>query len=66
MFNHSSAAVINGQAFRDWFIDTYMFNEVGGSKDVDGFYWDDTWNPGGVGDDPFPHMNADMGQSITP
>ena len=45
VFNHSSAAVINGQSFRDWFLDTYMFNEVGASKLVDGFYWDDTWTP---------------------
>ena len=36
-----------------------MFNAVGQSGD--GFYWDDTWYPGGVGDDPYPNMNVDMG-----
>jgi len=36
-------------------------NEVGGSKLVDGFYWDDTWTPDGVGDDPEPGMVQDMG-----
>jgi hypothetical protein len=61
VFNHSSTTIINGQRFRDWFIDTYMFNEVGASKLVDGFYWDDTWTPTGVGDDPEPGMLKDMG-----
>jgi len=65
VFNHSSTAVINGQSFQEWFLDSYMFNEVGGSKLVDGFYWDDTWNPNGVGDDPYPHMVQDMGLSKT-
>jgi len=63
VFNHSSTAVINGQSFQQWFLDSYMFNEVGGSKLVDGFYWDDTWNPNGVGDDPYPNMVPDMGLS---
>jgi hypothetical protein len=40
VFNHSSTAVINGQTFQRWFIVSYMFNEVGGSKLVDGFYWE--------------------------
>merc|ERR1711920_569626 len=38
-----------------------MFNEVGSSSLVSGFYLDDTWYPGGVGDDPTPGMNDDMG-----
>ena len=63
VFNHSSTAVINGQTFREWFLDSYMFNEVGGSELVDGFYWDDTWYPGGVGDDPYKNMVQDMGLS---
>ena len=63
VFNHSTKVVINGQSFRDWFLDTYMFNEVGGNSLVDGFYWDDTWYPGGVGDDPMPGMIEDMGLS---
>ena len=61
VFNHSSAAVINGQTFQEWFLDTYMFNEVGASPLVSGFYWDDTWYAGGVGDDPEAGMLADMG-----
>ena len=61
VFNHSSDAVINGQTFQDWWLNTYIFNEVGSSKLVDGFYWDDTWYPGGVGDDPEPGMIQDMG-----
>ena len=38
VFNHSSDAVINGQTFQDWWLNTYIFNEVGSSKLVDGFY----------------------------
>lgn len=26
LWNHSATEVINGQTFRDWFIDSYMFN----------------------------------------
>jgi len=36
VFNHSSTAVVNGQTFQQWFLDSYMFNEIGGSKLVDG------------------------------
>eukprot|EP00039_Didymoeca_costata_P021308 m.344156 g.344156 ORF g.344156 m.344156 type:complete len:509 (-) comp23899_c0_seq1:13-1539(-) len=61
VFNHSSTAIINNQSFQDWFIDSYMLNEIGGSSLVDGFYWDDTWYPGGVGDDPEKGMVEDMG-----
>jgi hypothetical protein len=61
VFNHSSTAVINGQSFQDWWLDSYMFNEVGSSPLVHGFYWDDTWTPQGVGDDPEPGMIEDMG-----
>lgn len=61
VFNHSSDAVIKGQTFQDWFVNSYMFNEIGDSSLVDGFYWDDNWYPGGVGYDPEPGMNEDMG-----
>jgi len=61
VFNHSSDVVVNGQRFQDWFLNSYMFNEVGNSSLVNGFYWDDQWYPGGVGDDPEPGMVADMG-----
>jgi hypothetical protein len=32
-------AVINGQTFQQWFVDTYMFNAVGSSPLVSGFFW---------------------------
>lgn len=61
VFNHSATAIINNQSFQEWFINSYMLNEIGGDELVDGFYWDDTWYPGGVGDDPEKGMLADMG-----
>ena len=42
-YNHSSTAVINGQTFQEWWLNDYIFNDVGSSKLVNGFYWDDTW-----------------------
>ena len=36
---HSSTTVVNGQTFQEWFIYSYMFNEVGQSKLVSGFFW---------------------------
>ena len=41
LWNHSSTTVVNGQTFQDWFIHDYMFNEVGRSPLVSGFFWDD-------------------------
>ena len=38
MFNHSSTAVVGGQTFREWFIQSYVFNEVGSSPLVSGFF----------------------------
>ena len=43
MFNHSSTVVVKGQTFLEWFIHSYMFNEVGSSPLVSGFFWDDDW-----------------------
>ena len=37
--DHSATAVVNGQTFQDWFVDSYMFNEVGSSPLVSGFFW---------------------------
>jgi hypothetical protein len=48
MWNHSSTAVVNGQTFQDWFIHSYVLNEVGMSPLVSGFFWDDFW-PNGEG-----------------
>ena len=39
VFNHSSTAIINGQSFRDFFINDYMLNEIGMNPDVSGFFW---------------------------
>jgi hypothetical protein len=39
LWNHSSTAVVNGQTFLDWFIHSYMFNAVGSSPLVSGFFW---------------------------
>lgn len=44
LWNHSSDVVVKGQTFQDWFLDSYMFNEVGSSPLVSGFFWDDVWN----------------------
>ena len=43
LWNHSSTTVVKGQTFQDWFIHSYMFNEVGQSDLVSGFFWDDVW-----------------------
>ena len=51
LWNHSATAVVNGQTFQQWFIDSYMFNEVGSSPLVSGFFWDDFW-PGASGGFP--------------
>lgn len=62
LWNHSSDVVVNGQTFQDWFIDSYMFNEVGSSPLVSGFFWDDIWSV----NDPFspdlwPNTSTDIG-----
>jgi hypothetical protein len=55
LWNHSSTAIVHGQSFREWFIHSYMLNEVGMSPLVSGFFWDDFWpKPGGV----FPDASA--------
>ena len=43
IWNHSSTAVVNGQSFQDWFINSYILNTVGKSPLVSGFFWDDVW-----------------------
>ena len=57
MWNHSSTAVVKGQTFQDWFINSYMFNEVGSSKLVSGFFLDDHWS----GTCSFPDSGASNG-----
>ena len=36
---HSSTAIVNGQSFQQWFVNSYMFNNVGQSPLVSGFFW---------------------------
>eukprot|EP00656_Telonema_subtile_P026754 TRINITY_DN28740_c0_g2_i1.p1 TRINITY_DN28740_c0_g2~~TRINITY_DN28740_c0_g2_i1.p1 ORF type:complete len:329 (+),score=55.02 TRINITY_DN28740_c0_g2_i1:175-1161(+) len=64
LWNHSSTTVVNGQSFQDWFIHSYMFNQVGGSPLVSGFFWDDVW-PGATGKwgDAVPNVTEDCGLS---
>lgn len=39
LWNHSTTAVINGKTFLEWFTFDYMFNTVGASPLVSGFFW---------------------------
>lgn len=61
VWNHSSTAVVNGQTFQNWFIHSYMLNEIGSSPLVSGFFWDDVWNPECNIHDQVPHTCDDMG-----
>ena len=62
LFNHSSTTVVKGQTFQDWFIHSYMFNEVGQSDLVSGFFWDDVWpGKGGHWGDAVPNVTEDCG-----
>ena len=63
VFNHSSTAVVNGQTFRDWFIHSYMINNVGASPLVSGFFWDDVWNAECDIHDQMPRTCEDMALS---
>jgi hypothetical protein len=63
VFNHSSTAVVKGQTFRDWFINSYMMNDLGSSPLVSGFFWDDVWNPECDIHDQVPQTCEDMGLS---
>ena len=55
LWNHSSTTVVNGQTFQDWFIHSYVFNAVGASPLVSGYFMDDFW-PGSSGS--FPDASA--------
>lgn len=62
LWNHSSTTVVKGQTFQDWFIHSYMFNEVGQSDLVSGFFWDDFWpGPDGRWPDAKPNVTEDTG-----
>ena len=64
VFNHSSTAVINGQTFREWFIDSYVLDSIGMDADVSGFFFDDFWSPTGNMGDNTANATRDMG--LTP
>ena len=64
LFNHSSTTVVKGQTFQDWFIHSYMFNAVGQSPLVSGFFWDDVWPANGRWGDAVPNVTEDTG--LTP
>ena len=61
VFNHSSTVRVRGQSFREWFVHSYMLNEVGSSALVSGFFWDDVWNEACDLHDQVPHTCDDMG-----
>lgn len=65
LWNHSSTTVVKGQTFQDWFIHTYMFNEVGDSDLVSGFFWDDVW-PGAGGHFGDSNDNIPQDTGMTP
>ena len=46
---------------QDWFIHSYILNDVGTSPLVSGFFWDDVWNPSCNIHDQVPHTCDDMG-----
>ena len=64
VFNHSSDAVIRGQTFQQWFIDSYILSSVGASELVSGFFFDDFWSLSGDMGDNTPQAIEDMG--LTP
>ena len=54
---NSSFTIVKGQSFQEWFIHSYMFNEVGSSDLVSGFFWDDRWpGPGQRWGDAVPNV----------
>jgi len=64
LWNHSSTTVVKGQSFQDWFIHSYMFNEVGQSDLVSGFFWDDVWpGPKGHWGDSNDDITKDTGMT---
>lgn len=63
IWNHSSTAIVNGQSFQEWFVHTYVLNDVGSSPLVSGFFWDDVWNPECNIHDQVKNTCEDMGLS---
>jgi hypothetical protein len=64
VFNHSTDAVVRGQTFQQWFLDSYIFNAAGLSPLVAGFFFDDLWSPSGNMGDNTVNATQDMG--LTP
>jgi hypothetical protein len=65
VWNHSTTTVVHGQTFQDWFINSYMLNDVGRSPLVSGFFWDDVWNPSCNIHDQVGNTCIDMGFNCT-
>ena len=64
MWNHSATKVVNGQTFRDWFIESYVFNHVGSSPLVSGYFFDDHWSAtGGFPDSSAGRIVQDTGMT---
>ena len=64
VFNHSSTAVVHGQSFQQWFVNSYMLDAAGLSPSVDGFFWDDYFALDGDMGDNTANATIDMG--LTP
>ena len=64
VFNHSSTAIINGQTFLQWFLDSYILNAAGLSPLCGGFFFDDFWSASGDMGDNTANATQDMG--LTP
>jgi len=64
VFNHSSDAVVHGQTFQQWFINSYVLDSIGMSPAVHGFFFDDFWSPSGNMGDNTQNATQDMG--LTP
>ena len=56
--------MVHGQTFQEWFIYSSLFNVVGQSPLVSGFFWDDDW-PGASGNfpDSQPNLVNDTGMT---
>ena len=64
VFNHSTDAVVKGQTFQQWFLDSYVFDAAGLSPLVSGYFFDDFWSPSGNMGDNTVNATQDMG--LTP
>ena len=64
VFNHSSDAIVHGQSFQEWFINSYILDSIGASPQVSGFFFDDFFSASGNMGDNTKNATEDMG--LTP